>query len=247
MGLKVFPGNVFAQTYGSGPMSVLCLHGWARDHNDFEKLFSPTEDKFSALVPDMAGFGSTPAPEQVWGTDQYSCALDPLVDSMQGPIIILGHSFGGRVALDIATRRPDDVKALILTGVPLLPSTGTKKAKPSIVYKSVRKLNSIGLIPESVMQKMREKYGSKDYLAASGIMRQILVKTVNENYEQKMRQLRCPVELVWGQKDGAVPIDVAYRAQKIIPDAKVTICEGIGHMTPLYASSQLYQTILKYI
>ena len=63
-----------------------------------------------AVALDLPGFGAAPPPPEPWGTPQYADALSPLLDEL-GPVVVLGHSFGGRVAIELAHRRPDAVRA----------------------------------------------------------------------------------------------------------------------------------------
>ena len=73
------------------------------------------------------------------------------------------------------------------------------------------------------------RYGSLDYAAATGVMRQVLVRAVNETYEALLPSLRCPVELVWGEGDDQVPVSVAREALALIPQGRLTVVPGDGH------------------
>jgi pimeloyl-ACP methyl ester carboxylesterase len=116
---------------------------------------------------------------------------------------VLGHSFGGRVAVCLAARRPELVSGLVLTGVPLLRLAATPR--PALTYRLARAANRAGLLSDKRMDKLRDSRGSADYRAATGMMRDILVKSVNETYDTELRAIRCPVRLVWGERDTAAP------------------------------------------
>ena len=100
-------GRVFGTTHGSGTPWVLALHGWRRDHRDF----AATLDGIDALAVDLPGFGATPEPDRPWGSADYAEAVAPLLDEVQQPVVLLGHSFGGRVAAHLAARHAGAVKA----------------------------------------------------------------------------------------------------------------------------------------
>jgi pimeloyl-ACP methyl ester carboxylesterase len=92
---------------------------------------------------------------------------------------------------------------------------------------------SRGLIKEERMEALRQRYGSEDYRAASGIMREVLVRTLAEDYSAAIAAVRCPVELVWGDNDTAAPLAIAERLKVDLPDAHLVVCSGAGHLTPL--------------
>ena len=219
-------GQFFGDTFGTGRPRVLALHGWRRSHRDFARVL----DGLDALAVDLPGFGSTPEPAAPWGSAEYAAALAPLLDEVALPAVVLGHSFGGRVAVHLAASRPEAVKALVLTGVPLRRIGGA--SKPALSYRLARALNRRRLVSDARMDALREQHGSEDYRAAKGVMRDVFVRVVNESYEEELRRIRCPVELVWGSDDTAAPLAVAKWAADVLADAKLTVVDGAGHMTP---------------
>jgi pimeloyl-ACP methyl ester carboxylesterase len=94
------------------------------------------------------------------------------------------------------------------------------------------------------MESLRQRYGSADYRAAEGIMRQVLVRAVNERYDDVLEVIRCPVTLVWGDDDGVVPITVARLAVDDLEDAHLVVCPGAGHLTPLSAPGVLRDAVV---
>ena len=226
-------GRLFGTAHGTGTPWVLALHGWRRDHRDF----AATLEGLDALAVDLPGFGATPEPDSVWGAADYAAAVAPLLDELRQPVVLLGHSFGGRVAAHLAAARPDAVGAVVFTGVPLIRRAGT--GKPALSFRVARALNKRGLVSDARMDALREQHGSEDYRAAKGVMRDVFVRVVNESYEEQLRAITCPVELVWGEDDTAAPIAVAEEAAGIVADATLTRLPGAGHLTPLTAPDAL--------
>lgn len=112
----------------------------------------------------------------------------------------------------------------------------------------LRSLNRAGILSDERMEDIRRRSGSADYRAASGVMRDVLVKVVNETYEGQLGQLACPVVMVWGERDTEVPIGVATSAGRLIEESggssTLDVLEGIGHNVPLEAPDALRQVIL---
>ena len=130
----------------------------------------------------------------------------------------------------------------MLTGVPLL-RLGAGRP-PALRFRLGRALHRRGILGDAAMERLRQRYGSADYRAAQGIMRAVHVVAVNENYEDQLRAVRCPVELVWGDDDTEAPLAVAEQAATILGDrAHLTVVPGAGHMTPFTAADALRAAI----
>ena len=233
-------GALFGEVWGEAPARVLALHGWARTHGDFAGVLGPGAGggALDAVAPDLPGFGATPPPPAPWGSADYAEAVVALFAAGAGgpgtvrtPAVVLGHSFGGRVAVRLAAARPDLVGALVLTGVPLLPKPGGPR-RPPAAYRAVRSLRRLHLASEARLEAARQRYGSPDYRQAQGVMRDVLVRVVAERYGDSLSALRCPVELVWSEDDTEAPVSVAEEVADMVPGAQLSRCGAAGHLTP---------------
>lgn len=191
-------GRVLAEKTGATPPRVVALHGWGRDGTDFQTIVSGLD----AVSLHLPGFGPAPAPDEVWGTEEYAELVAEAI-AAYAPVVIVGHSFGGRIAVRLAARRPELVRGLVLTGAPLVRLAAP--AAPPLSYRIARWANSAGLLSDERMDALRNQRGSADYRAAQGVMRGVLVKTVGENYDDDLAALTCPVRMVWGEGDTAAP------------------------------------------
>jgi pimeloyl-ACP methyl ester carboxylesterase len=233
--LRVFAnGRLFGEVLGEGPPDVLGLHGWRRDRHDLE----PALRGLDAVVVDLPGFGASPEPPEAWGTREYAALLvEALPEITDHPVVAVGHSFGGRVAVCAAAARPDLFAGLVLTGVPLIRAAGA--GKPPLKLRLARRAHSSHLIGSGPVDRMRERLGSDDYRAAHGVMRGVLVRVVNESYEDELAALRCPVRLVWGADDTTAPVRVARAALSLLRDGTFEVFDGVGHDLPLVAAERL--------
>ncbi len=238
--LKSFAeGRFYGRTWGDAPPTVLALHGWRRDHRDFEAAFGAPGVAHGTLAVDLPGFGATPPPAEAWGSVEYARALVPVLDEMSdGPVVVVGHSFGGRVALRLAHLVPGRIERLVFTGVPFLPRAGGPR-RPASAFLLARRLHRMGLVGEARMDALRDRYGSADYRAATGIMRSVFVRLVAETYADDLATLTVPATLVWGEDDADVPLDVARRAADLIGGAPLVVVPGVGHLLPIEAPGAL--------
>lgn len=230
-------GIVFGERFGSSPSRVLALHGWRKTHSDLAAVCAP----YDAIALDLPGFGASPMPTTAWGAAEYAQALAPVLDEFVVPPVIVAHSFGGRVAVNLAAKFPDRVGSLVLTGVPLIRTAMQKK--PPLAFRLAKMANRIGLVSNTKMERERRKRGSADYRAASGIQRDIFVKVVNESYEDVIQNVRCHVELVWGDIDTEAPLAQAQQALPLFHDAMMTIVQGGTHWSLVAQPHEIHAAI----
>jgi pimeloyl-ACP methyl ester carboxylesterase len=245
-------GEVFGEVWGTAPPRVLALHGWRRTHDDFAGVLGPSSEggASASLAVDLPGFGASPEPGAVWGSADYASLVARILDEVRAsgpdpsePFVVLGHSFGGRVAVHLASSRPDLVRALVLTGVPQLVRLESKPKRSPYRYRLVRTLRKANLVPESMLERARKRYGSADYLAAQGVMRDILVRLTNETYSEQLARISCPLEMVWGDDDKEAPLPVAQAVASSVSGSILTVCPGAGHMTPLTVPHMLRRAV----
>lgn len=223
---------------GSGA-PVLMLHGWGANIGLMLPLAQRLEPLgYQIFIPDLPGFGQSPAPPEGWGVIDYTnficCYMDALGLKRAH---IFSHSFGGRISLILGAEQPQRVMKMALAncaGVPSAPSpAGQTRLK---TYRlALNLLSSIGLNAQA--ERLRtwygERYGSADYKAASGVMRETFVKVVNQDLLPYAARIAAPSLLLWGDKDEDTPLWKGQLLEKTIPDAGLVVFEGAGHYSYL--------------
>lgn len=237
--MKAFAGGrLFGQRHGSNPPEILALHGWGRTSADFDGVLAGSD----AVALDLPGFGASPPPDASVGAHGYADLILDVLDAFERPPVVVGHSFGGRVAVALEAEVPGSFSAMVLTGVPLLRRpTG---AKPGLGYRLIRAAHRSGLISDERLEREKRRRGSADYRAASGVMRDVLVTVVNESYEHELGELDLPVALVWGADDADVPLWIAERALQLLGErATLDVIDGGGHFVPTTHAERLRAAI----
>ena len=162
--------------------------------------------------------------------NNYMHWLIALMDEMQiTKADVLGHSFGGRVAIKLATSFPARVNRLVL-----IDSAGIRqKVRPSIgrfLIKAIRPLESI--LSEKNYKKLRLKFydliGATDYLK-SGKLKGTFQKIVTEDLEPLLQNIQQKSLLIWGEKDKATPLGDAKIMHAQIPNSQLIIIPKTGH------------------
>jgi pimeloyl-ACP methyl ester carboxylesterase len=226
-------GRAFAERYGDTSTTVVALHGWGRTRADW----SATLQGYDALALDLPGFGATPPPDEGWSTQEYAVWLRECLEDSERfggerPVLV-GHSFGGRIAVRLAASNPELVRGLVLTGVPLLRPQAAV-SKPPFSFRAMRMLNKWHFISNERMEQERRKRGSADYLAAQGVMREVLVKAVNEDYGDALDAIATtdlPVTMVWGEHDTAATPAMAEQARaRLGGHTELVVVPGSAHL-----------------
>lgn len=199
---------------------IILLHGWGQNIEMMKILGDHFRSEYRITIPDLPGFGESMEPKEAWMLDDYREMLENLVTKIeiQNPIVI-GHSFGGRLAILYASS--NKVSKVVLFGSPIRPETNNKNLKVKVL-KSVKKLplmNNIG-------EKMKKYIGSRDYKAASPIMRQVLVNTVNKDLTEDAKKIKASTLIIWGENDAEARIEDAKILEHTIPDAGLIILPG---------------------
>lgn len=193
-------------------VSIVYLHGWGRSRTDFAQIAAQRP----GMSIDLPGFGSSVQPPVAMGSSGYATQVLEAIAEWTGTeqAVLVGHSFGGRIALQIAASAPESVRGLIIAGTPLF--RDQTRSKRPLLYRAARRLHKLGLASDARLESARQRHGSADYLAATGVMREIFVKVVNESYETELADIRCPTAFVWGRTDSAAPLEDARQAQQIV-------------------------------
>jgi len=221
---------------GSGKGAIVVWgHGWGQDHRAFESLVAPFKDKATHILIDFPGFGDSKKPDSAWGSEDYADAVSALIQKVSdGPVIWIGHSFGCRVGLQLAARYPKLIGGLFLiagAGIPRqLPVYKSLYFKARItVFKLLKQLIPLGLDEDW----LRSKFGSADYKNADPVMRNILVKVVNEDLRGIAADITCPTTLIYGDKDTETPPQIGQMLHALIENSKLVVLSGQDHYTLL--------------
>lgn len=220
---------------GSGKMDVVLLHGWGQNIQMMQFIQDHLSQHFRVFNLDFPGFGESTEPPVAWGVLEYTEFLHEfcLANKIENPILI-GHSFGGRVAIRYASLYP--VHKMVLTGAAgLLPKRGIDYKIRTGVYKLGKKAVKL-TGSKSLEDSLKNHFGSTDYKNTSGVIRESFVKIVNEDLTPYLDQFDCPVLLVWGDKDDATPLWMGQVMEEKMKNAGLAIFEGDDHYAYFHQS-----------
>lgn len=246
--------RVHYEVKGSGDY-IFILHGWGANIGVYASVSDLLAQKFTVVTLDFPGFGGTPEPPEVWSVSDYADFTVKFISSFGvKDVMLFGHSFGGRVIIKMASTEdlPFNINKIIFTDAAgIMPQRGKKQTFRTRIYKIGNFFLSLypvrKLFPQA-LEALRKKFSSADYANATPLMRGVLVKTVNEDLTQYLKNIKCTTLLIWGVNDTATPISDAEIFEREISSsgADVGLCkiENAGHYSFL-DQPYVFQNILK--
>lgn len=226
------PKDLHVEVIGKGFPLVL-LHGWGQSSQSLKPLAQLLSHQSKLILVDLPGFGHSSLPTQTWSSQDYAHYIAKFLKE-QGieKFDLLGHSFGGKISISLASLYPNRVRQLILVA-----SSGLKRRLS--IYESIRSklLKYMAISVKNVDRVAKTqlfqnyfipRFGSKDYQQA-GSMRAILVKSVNEDVTPQIKCIVSPTLILWGSDDQEAPVEFAERMNKLIPQSTLHVFPGKGH------------------
>ncbi|SFE84069.1 alpha/beta fold hydrolase [Alteribacillus iranensis] len=235
MNIDIDGVNVHYRVSGEG-VPVVLLHGWGANIQAFAPVHQFLEKHFKVWSIDFPGFGESQEPPEPWTVGDYTNMLEKFLThlNIEKPILI-GHSFGGRVSIKYASRKPVR-KVILVDSAGIKPKRKPKYYVKVYTYKTFKKLLKLPVIrnyEQEILTKVKGKLGSADYKNVSGVMQQTMVKVVNEDLRHHLPHIKAPTLLVWGEKDEATPVEDGKIMEEMIPDAGLVVLDNAGHYSYL--------------
>lgn len=212
--------------------SVILMHGWGCNTTTLASVERIFQGHMRVINIDLPGHGKSTEPPAIWGVEDFTRMLEEFTKrlGLERPSL-LGHSFGGRVAIIYASRNDVD-KVMLVDAAGIKPRRTLKYYAKVYPFKAARKVLPLLLGKkrgDRIIQAWRGKAGSADYRNSSEIMRGVMSRCVNEDLKSYMPSVKAPVLLVWGADDTATPLSDAKTMERLIPDAGLVSFPGCGH------------------
>ncbi len=211
---------------GQGP-ELLVLHGWAAPAQTYRLIIDHLSKRYRVVAPDLPGFGASEEPPEPWSVDDYVDFTLKFAQSvgLKAPVLV-GHSYGGRIIIKLMNRLEQPLK---VSKIVLLDAAGIKARHNVWYYVKVYSYKAAKHVLPPLAKKMQSKVGSSDYRNASPVMRQTMVRALNEDLTSLLPGIKVPTLLIWGENDTATPLSDGQLMEKSIPDAGLVVLKDAGH------------------
>lgn len=231
---------------GFGP-AVLILHGWGASSDSWIRVQNILAGRgYKVVIPDFPGFGKSDNPARAWGVGDYVEWLKNFIEigGFNEPVFLLGHSFGGRVAIKFARRYSEKIKKLILcASAGIKPKLNIKQKIFSLLAKT-KKVETGSLLAKKAFYSL---LGQRDYFQAQGVMKETIKKILEEDLLPELSQVKTKTLILWGKKDKMVSVKYAQIFHQEIKNSQFKIFPDAGHSPHLEMPEKLSEAIISFL
>ncbi len=231
------------QRTGQG-LPLVLVHGFPLDHTFWRPILPYLEPHFDCILPDLRGFGDSPAAEAGYSLDDMAADLSLLLGELGLPsAFFAGHSMGGYIALAFARRFERQMLGLALLGSQAAADTHEKRADR---YETLERVKHEGI---GIMLGMAEKLSVNPAhfpmfreiirrQKPAGVIGGLQAMAERPNSIFVLSTLTIPVVLVHGLQDTLIPVERAREMKTAHPAAMLIELPGVGHSPPVEAPEQ---------
>lgn len=229
--------------------TLVFLHGWRSNKEVWNqivnKLITDSGHKLIYTI-DLPGFGASPVPKTEWAVGDYANLVGEFIKKLNlKNVIIVGHSFGGRIAIKLASTRTDLVKKIVLVDAAGFAMDSNKKAAMGLAAKIVRPLFKPKFM-QGLRKKIYKQIGAEDYVATPEL-KKIFVKTVNEDLTENMKRILQPTLIVWGENDVETPLEFGKKMNSLILNSKFKILNSGSHFSFIDKPEEFVKNLNEFI
>ena len=221
---------------GTGENTVVILQGWGTQMELYDTIAASISSKYRVIQFDFPGFGGSDEPREPWAVGDYADFFVRFMDVLGiKKATLIGHSYGGRVIIKLASRDEPEFeidRIVLVDSAGIVPAKTPKQLRKIKRYKRLKKFYANPLVYKLFHKKIDEwksKQGSEDYRNASPMMKQCMVKAINEDLTHLLSKIKQDTLLVWGENDTATPLSDGKLMEEKIPQSGLAVIRNAGH------------------
>ncbi len=235
---------------------VVILHGWGSRAENWSTVKKFLErDGFKVHVPDLPGFGQNRVPPTFWSVDDYvEWVKGYCSEKNLSQFFLVGHSFGGGIAVKFASLYPKKVRGLVLVDAAIKRMKTPKYYLSLIVAKAGNLILVLPLLSrlKPILRRIFYRLiGTRDYQKLdsdkTNIMKETFKRVVSEDLMCHLPAVRAETLVVWGERDEITPLKEGYLINGGLPNSRLEIIEGVKHAPNLEAPDVLAEKISNFI
>ena len=232
---------------------ILILHGWNLSATKFLPLELEFKNRgYKTYCIDLPGFGNADKPKNPLYLSDYVKFVTGFLNKQKiNKIIIIGHSFGGRLGIKLTAENPKIVSTLILTGAPGLNPVPRGKILLFLYIARVGKLlftlPIFSILRDNARKLLYRLARAGDFYNTDEKMRETFKNIVKEDLTLSMKKIISPTLLIWGEDDKIVPIRIAQKMTKIIKNSKLVVIKEARHGVPWTHSKEFIDEVDNYL
>ncbi len=239
----------------SPEFNIIFLHGWRSNKEAILKVLSGimagaknNGRNINFFSIDFPGFGKSPIPQKVFDLQNYTNIIKEFCGKLNlKNIILIGHSFGGRVSIQLASQNPGLVSKLILVDAAGIKSKVEFSKLKNIVSKLVKPFFNLKFM-ENIKKKIYDFIDADDYLAIPEL-KQTFVNIVNQDLTAAISEIKQTTLIRWGEKDlnPSAHIEHAKIMKEKIPNSILVFLKDAGHFSYIDKPEEFIKEVIEFI
>ncbi|MBM7841917.1 alpha/beta fold hydrolase [Herpetosiphon giganteus] len=251
----------------NAPVALL-IHGWSSSWFTWTPLLQALGTRYSYMAVDLPGYGRSPAPKHPITIEWYADLMAKLIEEASDrPVVVLGHSMGGQIAMTLALRHPMLVERLILLNpvvsgrlstfinlfvAPHILLERTRLGGKILSYLENTPLSYINQLMKPILFAERAAISQQDYdriradarRPGQGAVRAACYEAMKMgDLRGKLKQIQPPAQVIWGAEDNTVPLRDAGAVADEWTEADLRLIPNAGH----WPHFEQYETTMRYI
>ncbi len=217
--------------------ALVLLHGIPGSAGSWTKVADRLASRFFILVPDLLGFGHSSDAEDIHAESQAIALELALEAAGVDRATVVGHDFGGPIALSFYRRRPQFFTALMLLSTNSFPDTSIPFPLSMVNAPVIGRVMGRVLFSTPSLRLMLMRYGGTQ-LGEARSVRRIFTASLDNlaqlygDYPGILHSVDVPASVVWGDRDPFFPVAQAERTASLLEDVKLHFLYGAGHFLP---------------
>lgn len=230
--------KVRSVTAGRGEPTLVLIHGFGDNLMTWRAVFDRLATRHRVVAFDLPGFGASGKPPGPYTLDAMTERVRALVRGLDGPLVLVGHSMGGEIALNVALAEPERIDALVLIApagfrvglAGIADSITARRAGLIGIWEAARS----GILPLHDPDWLAEPADRADYDPSFDPAYRASTSAVLEgfNFEgigTRASTLDRPVLLLWGSADPVIPVSVAVEVRATLPCVRLEVLDRAFH------------------
>jgi len=232
----------------------VCLHYWAGAGREWEQVADALAPAFECLTPDLGGFGGAPGPVGGHSLKAYTDSVAALIAEQQlSSYILVGHSMGGKISLDLAARHPAGLRGLaLLSPSPPTPEPMTDEDRTNSLRAYGNTAAALGtftnITARPVSPEIKAQIIEDNLRSSREAWDAWLLRGSRENIAARLGTVQVPCTILVGDADAVMSPSVhGLETLPYLPEGThLEIISGAGHLLPYEAPQEVAALLRKF-
>jgi pimeloyl-ACP methyl ester carboxylesterase len=208
--------------------AVYILHGFAYDTDKWRPFVKIL--KTAGFMPILLRIPGLTAPlNRPWDIQDYVSWLDGQIDNSDGPAVLLGHSNGGRIALNYAACPRQKINKLVLIDSAGIPNRHPLVLLKRLIFGLAARIGKLFTRSETSRNWLYRLVREKDYRDANSVMQQTIKNLLHSDNNLDLSAVKVPVTIIWGEKDRITPLWMGKKLKTKLKSSTLNIIKNAHH------------------